>query len=94
MPHAQRAQDPNTPIDELLRLARQSRSLAKLVAQNPSCPAALLEKLSRRSPWFERQAAKNPNCAPSLLGALAEKYPRCVQENPALALLQLEEPGF
>jgi hypothetical protein len=94
MQQSQRAQDPETPTDELLRLSKQSRSLAKLVAQNPSCPAILLEKLARRSPWFEKQVAKNPNCAPSLLGYLAEKYPGCVQDNPAMGLLYLEEPGF
>jgi hypothetical protein len=94
MHQTQRAQDPETPTDELLRLSKQSRSLAKLVAQNPSCPALLLEKLARRSQWFERQVAKNPNCVPSLLGSLAEKYPSCVQDNPALGLLRLEEPGF
>ena len=67
------------------------------LAQDPSTPPDVLDSLYIDGPKTKdvcRALAHNPNASHWLLHELAYLYPEIVFHNPAMALLQLEDPDF
>jgi hypothetical protein len=58
---------------------------------NPLCPADTLRKRAKHSPIA---VVRHPNCPPDLFRALVVDHPLEALQSPALALFELEAPGF
>jgi hypothetical protein len=81
------AADETTSSGRLTALAKESDSLARIVAKNPSAPVSLLRALSRSEDEATRKAVvTNPRAPYDVLSYLENQFPYLFVNDPALEL--------
>jgi hypothetical protein len=79
--------------ERLVALARERRSLARIVAKNPSAPISLLRELSRSEDRVTRKSVIiNPNAPYDVLSYLELQFPELFVNNPALQFYNSVKP--
>jgi hypothetical protein len=94
LPEHEAALETTSP-ERLKALARESVTLARIVAENPVAPAELLKVLATSTDEAIKQSVTaNPNTPIENLMTLGAKYPKLLRENPIFDLLLLENFNF
>ena len=84
------AADEATSSDQLTALAKESATLARIVAKNPSAPVGVLRALSCREDDATRKfVVLNPRAPYDVLSDLESQFPELFVHNPALELYNL-----
>ena len=87
------AADKLTSPERLVALARERRSLARIVAKNASAPISLLRDLSRSEDEATRKSViTNPNAPYDVLSHLELQFPDVFVNNPALQFYNSLKP--
>lgn len=90
----QQAAAENTPPEQLYKLAKRSRALARIVAGNPNADPELLRLLAKSDRATREEVASNPNAPVDVLLTLGAEFPCQFLENPIFPLLLLENPNL
>ena len=81
------AADETTSSDRLTALAKESNTLARIVAKNPSAPVGILRALSLSEDDATRKfVVLNPRAPYDVLNDLENQFPELFVNNPALEL--------